>query len=1391
MAHKIPITHLSDYEFEHIIHLSDLHIRPIERHNEFEQVFDKLYKSLYEIKQTNKNCLIVITGDIFDNPNIFTPEQFIVCDKLFNNLSSIYPLVVIAGNHDMKDVRRLDSISPSAYSRDNFYYLSKSGAYEIGSVVFSVTSLYDDTYSFIKRENIDTDKTCIALYHGTLAGSSNDDGYVFKNDKSNSRFRRMSEFNGYNAALLGDIHKMQSLTPTMWYSGSLIQQNYGETLLNHGYLLWDLIDDIIVTFHEITNDYGRVTIIIDNNEWKNPDITFPKKSYIRCQISNTIESKRNEIIELIKTTKQTEIIDVYIISNDKFLIDSISKTSNPRPHTTDILLRELENYNDNKINAQQKLALIELHKNYMEKIVLDKSNDESCLWYPLTLEFRNMFGYSSNYLNKINFLSGVTSITAPNASGKTSIINILFYTLFGDLLLNPGRSKNMDIINNKETLGYVKLEIQYGSNTYTIEKTMKRLHSKNLLDIKQKISYILDGKIVIKEQQHAYEKLKEMFGSIGDFYKCNVLNNRDQSNDFFRLSDGEKIKYLKQSFNMDYFDSLVKINKEKAQQIEKTLIEKNTTLTNLLGEIKTLSNDDSDIITTLINESSNLKESQLLVGNELLNYNKECEVLYKQIVLKENSIINQNNIDISLIKKEMEIINKTYKDFTIIYDLNKLKTDIAVKKSMLNIKITNTEDELKLKLSKILGTLSSSNLNLNDLDINKLLKSITQYETEIKLLNLEITNINNKLKNYIVNENIEITNTKTEIQSEIDKLQKQYKDKVLHTKQHIQNKINDIKSNISKYNDINMDPNIEQVLTNKILKSKDLELLNNKIKSIKDKMLKLATIKDTCDIDYDDILNEIEKLRKNKKPLFNILQKKVINMNNHKKNLLLYSENQIKIDELLKTTVTNELINDYIVKIDELCSKDKLLKKDLDNIKISLFNPLKTTLTEIKNGNVDEYRNNLKNITDNQTKLLESINNINNIIKENEQIDLLIGENNIIINNNKLIDSQIIDYEYHYNKLSLGNLEIEKDKIISNLDILNKNIDYNNLQKEIVQHETMLSSLIHNKNLDEQIDNHKLMLNTIEANELKYSLKLKENECNDMSNELKNIKYQYNLKSLENDKNVIESNLEIIKNNMLLTNEISKLIEQLDYGISKQKYENYLKQVDIYNNNNIYNKELKELTILLNSIKGNQKVKQMEQHKLASLETELNMKMNTITKNMEASNKLRKVIEEQEHNKKVIDIYGFLISPKCLQPIIIKKELKKLEISMNEILNKYTKYNVDIIYDDKNGIDIITKTKTNEKLTIERLSTYETLILTTAFKRSISKHTNKTRSKLYIIDESVENLDKLNFEKVLPELMRLLLEEYSHILIISQRDIQHIRDNEIKIIKKNNVSVIV
>ena len=56
------------------------------------------------------------------------------------------------------------------------------------------------------------------------------------------------------------------------------------------------------------------------------------------------------------------------------------------------------------------------------------------------------------------------------------------------------------------------------------------------------------------------------------------------------------------------------------------------------------------------------------------------------------------------------------------------------------------------------------------------------------------------------------------------------------------------------------------------------------------------------------------------------------------------------------------------------------------------------------------------------------------------------------------------------------------------------------------------------------------------------------------------------------------------------------------------------------------------------------------------------------------------------------------------------------------------------------------------------------------------------------INECFEYFDSVNFEKVLPNLFKFLTEEYSQVLVISQRDISHISDYQIKIKKENGYS---
>ena len=49
----------------------------------------------------------------------------------------------------------------------------------------------------------------------------------------------VSDFNGYDSALLGDIHERKFYPPNCYYSGSLLQRDHGESM-NKGFGLLDI-----------------------------------------------------------------------------------------------------------------------------------------------------------------------------------------------------------------------------------------------------------------------------------------------------------------------------------------------------------------------------------------------------------------------------------------------------------------------------------------------------------------------------------------------------------------------------------------------------------------------------------------------------------------------------------------------------------------------------------------------------------------------------------------------------------------------------------------------------------------------------------------------------------------------------------------------------------------------------------------------------------------------------------------------------------------------------------------------------------------------------------------------------------------------------------------------
>lgn len=242
-----------------IVHLADIHIRTYRLHDEYKEVFKNLLTQLKVVLKAYERdeVRIVLAGDLVHQKIIISNEQLMLGTWLLKQLSKIAPLIIIAGNHDLLENNRdrMDSITPMVQflPDESINFLKESKCYKDDNVVWCVYSVFESNL----RPNIEqakvefgTDPTYVGLFHAPVLNAKTDIGYEIDHGAS------LDIFEGLDMALLGDIHKRQSFNHKgikIAYPSSLIQQNFGENVSKHGFLLWD-VEDKDFEEHDVKNN---------------------------------------------------------------------------------------------------------------------------------------------------------------------------------------------------------------------------------------------------------------------------------------------------------------------------------------------------------------------------------------------------------------------------------------------------------------------------------------------------------------------------------------------------------------------------------------------------------------------------------------------------------------------------------------------------------------------------------------------------------------------------------------------------------------------------------------------------------------------------------------------------------------------------------------------------------------------------------------------------------------------------------------------------------------------------------------------------------------------------------------------------------------------------------
>ena len=697
-----------------IYHLADIHIRPLERHIEYREVFENLYSFLKS--DNEENSLIVICGDIIHEKDKITPELIILLREFIKNLSDITDVLLFSGNHDLIENNndRIPNLEALTQDIKNIYYLKNSDNYEFENVIFSLSSL-EDKKGFKKLPK--TSKIKIALYHGMLKEISFSNGGLSVND-----------FSDYDYVLLGDVHERQYLKENIAYCGSLIQQNFGETLQNHGFIKWNIKENDSYNI-DIPNNYGFVTINdINDNVLKN----MPKNSRIRYNLTN---DKIEDIQQMLNTNIISEKILKFKNKEQKI---NYHKDFTKNINDEDIIKNELEN--KDKLDE-----ILKLHTEIKKECNFNLINASEHKWSILNLEFMNLFIYGNNELNKINFenKNGVIGILGNNAIGKSSIINIILFSLFDKI---SSEYNNTNVINKNCKKMYVKIEFEISNTRYIIEKkgtiqnsknNTKTRYETNYKKIENQIEINLNGKDRIKTQKFIDETIMTQ-----DIYiLCNIISNTHSSS-ILNMTNTEILNVFSNLFKLEKYQDLEK-------NISGKIKELNNTLNQNKGKLSLLKDIDKNQIERkkleLSDKKTNILENNkkiLIKETEYKNIIKDLENIKSKIIKiekpnkSEQTLLNRQDELIELIDNNININSLPF--IEILYQ----EIDNEYTKNI-DENINNIENQLK-SLKKPIKIIDNKNDLLLELNgVNVLLKNKTE-----EISNYQDYNIRNKYLNY-------------------------------------------------------------------------------------------------------------------------------------------------------------------------------------------------------------------------------------------------------------------------------------------------------------------------------------------------------------------------------------------------------------------------------------------------------------------------------------------------------------------------------------------------------------------------------------------------------------------------------------------------------------------
>lgn len=715
-----------------LFHLADVHIR---KGNYLDSRFSEYANVIQNTIETIKNeyihdeSICVICGDVFHHKLQISSHGIVLFYKLVHGIADLMPLIIIQGNHDLiqeNDDENNDLIKAllDNHKHNNVHYLDTTGVFEVENIHFGMVSIRDMLNKVSSSGLVDelpifplaaNDKLNIALSHATIQNC------LLHNYTKTTCGIPIEWFKEYDAVLLGDVH-LQSVKYNKkhdiyyGYPGSLVQQDFGESLFHHGFLVWNIDKQtntiLSIDKRHVHNTIGRANAKVINNvvyinaqnyvpidEFLESYENKPKDLHIRLYCKENSVTYRNNIVAMLDQFNihaHVDIINANVLNNDTD--NSIEHINLSSLNSSNIIVEffkthgnaDILNRNTNweryfESNHSTLLTEHEVHVSTPENIkelVVNKNTKlnkfiesipSSFIHKQNTVQIKKIqFDWILSYgkKNVFHFSNDkICLINAPNGFGKSAFFECIVLGLFGESIpsrYNKSTSSSIVNSNKRKNTDNSNIVITFDVNNteYTIKRQFyEKVHNNEPNRLQTLKVELYEKDVLLKTSSKLVNKwVNEHVCTIQDFLLSTMVT-QNFDNDFFKLKIAEQIELLDNVLQMDKVNSFSNLMKESKKEY-KDLKNHIDTYTNALKPTTPFNSDEHNMLVTN--------------HQHMIDKLKECKSSYS----------NMENIDCGRITNVVDDIEKPNESFD---EIINQEATIAKHLNILNV---NVPDQL-------------------------------------------------------------------------------------------------------------------------------------------------------------------------------------------------------------------------------------------------------------------------------------------------------------------------------------------------------------------------------------------------------------------------------------------------------------------------------------------------------------------------------------------------------------------------------------------------------------------------------------------------------------------------------------------------------------------------